>query len=285
MDRFVQTNGVQLHYIEHAGGAPALVLLPGLTANARCFDGLSAAGLSPRFHALALDLRGRGLTDQPENGYGLADHAADLVGALDALELDRAVLVGHSFGGLLAYYTAAHYPERVDRLVVLDAGIGLSDPRTLEAIRPSIERLGKVFPSWDAYLAQMRAAPYFEGWWDPLIEAYFRADVRDNPDGTVQPRTRLETILTVARNVQGEDWPAHVARIHQPVLLVRAPEPYGPPGAPPLFSADQARTTTAALADCRSIEVPGNHITMLYGAGARQIVEAITEFLGERVKG
>ncbi|MGH9962063.1 MAG: alpha/beta fold hydrolase, partial [Pyrinomonadaceae bacterium] len=59
-DRFAQVNGIRLHYLDHPGNEPALVFLPGLTANAHCFDGLIKAGLSPRFRVLALDLRGRG---------------------------------------------------------------------------------------------------------------------------------------------------------------------------------------------------------------------------------
>src|SRR5512138_8093 len=85
MDRFIRTNGLQLHYLEHLGDGLPIVLLPGLTANAHAFDGLIQAGLSPRFHALALDLRGRGLSDAPEDGYTMADHAADVIGLLDAL--------------------------------------------------------------------------------------------------------------------------------------------------------------------------------------------------------
>ena len=84
MDRFIRTNGIQLHYLEHPGDGPSTVLLPGLTANAHAFDGLVQAGLSPRFHTLALDLRGRGLSDAPEYGYTMADHAADVLGLLDA---------------------------------------------------------------------------------------------------------------------------------------------------------------------------------------------------------
>ena len=77
MAHFVQTNNIQLHYLSHPGEGPTLVLLPGLTANAHAFDGLIQAGLSPRYRVLALDLRGRGLTDKPTTGYSMADHAAD----------------------------------------------------------------------------------------------------------------------------------------------------------------------------------------------------------------
>ena len=85
---------------------------------------------------------------------------------------------------------------------------------------------------------------------------------------------RIEGILI-------EDWPALLAKIQQPVLVFNAQGPYGPPGAPPFLPRDQALATVAALANGRYVAVSGDHITMTYGAGARQIVEAITAFLQE----
>src|SRR5262245_59777895 len=85
MDRFVETNRIRQHFLAHPGDCPAIVLLPGLTANAHAFDGLIQQGLSPRFRVLALDLRGRGESDKPAAGYTMADHAADVIGLLDAL--------------------------------------------------------------------------------------------------------------------------------------------------------------------------------------------------------
>ena len=116
------------------------MLTPGLTANAHSFDGLLAAGLGDTVRVLAFDARGRGQSDKPDAGYTLDDHAADLIGALDALGLARVLLGGHSFGGLLTYYLAANHPERVERAVVLDAPAQV-DPTILDQIAPSLARL------------------------------------------------------------------------------------------------------------------------------------------------
>ena len=64
-DRYVETNGIRLHVLDHAGRGPVVVLAPGLTANAHSFDGLMRAGLADAAHVIALDLRGRGESDQP----------------------------------------------------------------------------------------------------------------------------------------------------------------------------------------------------------------------------
>jgi pimeloyl-ACP methyl ester carboxylesterase len=279
VDHFVQVNHIQLHYLDVAGGEPTLILLPGLTANAHSFDGLIQAGLSPRFRVLALDLRGRGLSDKPATGYSMAEHATDVIGLLDSAGINQAVICGHSFGGLLAIYLAAHYPDRVSRLVIIDSAALLINPQTRALIQPSLDRLGKVMPSWEAYLAAMKQAPFFQDWWDPTIESYFRADVQINEDGTVQARSRPENIAEAINQAAEEDWKRHLAAIRQPALLLRATDPFGPPGTPPLLSEEQARATSEALANCRYLEIPGNHLTMLFGEGARRIVAGITEFV------
>ena len=56
--RFVESNGIRIHYLDHPGGEPALVLLPGLSATAPMFEDLIAAGLSPRFRVVCAGLAG-----------------------------------------------------------------------------------------------------------------------------------------------------------------------------------------------------------------------------------
>jgi len=278
MDRYVQTNGIQLHYLEHPGAEPTLVLMPGLTANAHAFDGLIEAGLSPQFRVLALDLRGRGLSDAPPTGYTMADHAADVLGLLDARGLERVVLGGHSFGGLLTLYLAAYYPERVAKLLILDAGAELH-PNTREMLQPALARLGRTLPSWDAYLDAMRQAPYLHGWWHPTIERYYQADIQIAADGSVRARSRPDAIAAAMDGALNEPWWQHVQRIQQPTLLLNALGPYGLAGAPPLLPAEQAQATAAALQNAQYGVVPGNHMTMLFGDGAVHIVDKITAFL------
>jgi pimeloyl-ACP methyl ester carboxylesterase len=278
MDQFVRVNTIQLHYLDHPGGDPPLVLMPGLTANACSFDGLIKAGLSSALRVLALDLRGRGLSHKPDSGYSMADHAADVLGLLDALELRQVVLGGHSFGGLLSIYMAARHPERVSKLVIIDAA-GSMHPQVRELIKPSVDRLGKVLPSWEAYLEAMKQMPFYQGWWDPTIESYYRADVEIRTDGTVKPRSRPEAIIEAVDKALTEDWAQHLTAIRQPVLLLNAPGSFGPPGTPPVLPREQAMDTVNMLSEGRYVEIPGNHMTMLFGEGAQRIVEAVLAFV------
>ena len=278
-DRYVETNGIRLHYLDSSGPGPILVLAPGLTANAHSFDGLMRAGLGDVARVIALDLRGRGESDAPPAGYTMEDHARDVLGLLDALGLERVVMGGHSFGGLLTYWLAANHPERVERCVVLDAP-AIVDPTVVEQIKPALDRLGRVYPSWDVYVALVSSAPYFdEGGWDSDVESYFRADVRTGPDGTVQARSRPEHIQEAIEGTLAVDWPALVARIAQPVLLLRAPGSFGHPGSPPILAREDAERTAAMMADCRLFDGVGNHLTFVFGDAAGVVTDAIAAFL------
>lgn len=279
MNRFVHTNAIRLHLLDRSGGPPPLLLLPGLTASAHAFDGLAAAGLSPRFRTIAIDFRGRGLSDKPETGYGMAAYAADILGVIDALGLETAVPVGHSFGALIGLILAARHPARIPRLVILDSSHLLITERTVQLVKASLDRLGKTLPSLDAYLAAMRQMPYLQGFWDAHLESFYRHDVHVYEDGRVQPHARPDVIAQTIDAEYAEPWTDHIAAVRQPVLLLNAPRPYGPPDAPPILPEVMARETAALFADCAYAQVPGNHVTMIFGPHAPHVVSAITTFL------
>jgi pimeloyl-ACP methyl ester carboxylesterase len=199
---------------------------------------------------------------------------------MDQLGLDQVVLGGHSFGGLLTYYMAAHFPNCVSKCVVIDAPAEV-DPTVLEQIKPSLARLEMVAPSWEDYLVRVKAMPYYEGWWDPAIEEFYRADVRVNPDGTVQARSRPENIQAAVEGLLEINWPETVRRIHQPTILLRATDSFGPPGYPPILPEDKAKETMTLLSDGRLLEFPGNHITFMFGKTAKEITKAILSFILE----
>jgi pimeloyl-ACP methyl ester carboxylesterase len=278
MDRYVESNGIRIHYLEHGKGGPTLLLMPGLTANCHSFGGLIEAGLSNAIRVIAVDLRGRGLSDHPDTGYSVEEQAADVLGVMDALDLERIVLGGHSYGGLMTYYLAANFPDRISKCVVIDTPIGVS-PIVLEQARPSISRLGTPAPSWEAYLAAVRSQPYFDSWWDATIEEYFRADVRFNHDGTVQSRSKPENIMAALEAPMSIDWEETVARVAQPTLVFRATGGYGPPGYPPMFPRAQAERTIELLDDGRLVELEANHITIIFGDHAATLAGAIRDFV------
>lgn len=280
MDRWATTERLRMHYLDHGGDGTPLVLLHGLSANARFFDAIVEDGLGGSIRVMAVDLRGRGLTDKPATGYSIDDHVADVIGLLDLLELDRVHIGGHSFGGLLTYHLAAHHPERVAKCIVLDAPDAITQT-VVEQVKPSLKRLDATVPSIEVYLDAMRGQPYFEDWWDPRIEDYFRADVDESRDGSVRPRASSDTIGQAVEAASTTDWLGTIRRVLAPTLFIRTVGSYGPPGFPPICPADSAARTMDALPNGWLVEVQGNHMTAFYGENAQSVAEIIATFLLE----
>lgn len=273
-----------MFYLDVPGGSPPLVLLHGLSSNANAFGGLLTAGLSPAFRVIAPDLRGRARSGKPDTGYGMAEHAGDIIGLLDFLGLERVMLGGHSFGGYLAIYLAAHYPERVERLIVIDAAIS-SHPRVGVLLKPSLDRLTRVASSTDAYLAEIRAAPYLEGAWDEDVEQYFRTEIVENADGTAQASTSAAAVGQAIMGLSVEPWLHLVQHARQPTLFLSALGAYGVPGTPPLIDEITAKATARAFPNAKYVLVPGNHITMVFGKAAVVVRREIETFIRTPVEG
>src|SRR5262249_7953332 len=161
--------------------------LPGFSASARSLAALGEA-LAGGPGLIGLDLRGRGLSDKPETGYGLDQHVVDVLALLDAQGIERAPVIGHSFGALLGLLLAARHPERVERLVLVDGAAPV--PEYIHtAVEALIRRLDLTFPSIDALLGVMRAAPFLQPW-NAYLEAYFRSEAEPLPGGIVRFRPK-----------------------------------------------------------------------------------------------
>lgn len=105
---------------EHGAGDPPLVLLHGMAGDAGFWTAAIQA-LGGRHRIIVPELRGHGRSGPATDGdYSIGACAIDLLGVLDALELERVVLVGHSFGGSVAIELSSRVPERVAALVVVD---------------------------------------------------------------------------------------------------------------------------------------------------------------------
>lgn len=274
-DVYVSANGLQLHALDWGGNGPVLLLAHGLTANAHAFDGLIAAGLNNHCRIIAVDLRGRGQSEAPDMGYTMAETAKDVIGLMDKLELDNVMMGGHSYGAFLSWYLAAHYPKRISKVIAMDAAMKMH-PNTLQMLGPALGRLGKVFSSFEAYLEQVKKAPYLH-FWEEAMASYYRADVRTADDGRVATIPNVQHMTEAAQKVLAEPWAEILQAVSQPVLLFNAPGIYTMEA--PLLPEENARETAALLHDVQFVKVDGNHQTMLYGAGATQIVDAIASFI------
>jgi len=169
----------------------AVLLVHGLTASSREFFELGPVLAAAGWYAIAPDLRGRGRSSKPAHGYGLPFHADDLLALCERLELPRVHLIGHSLGALIGLYLGALFPARMNRLVLIDAGGRIPDD-TAQAIAASVNRLGVVYPSLEAYLEAMQKLPVIR--WNAFHERSFRYDAETRADGTVMscvPRSAI----------------------------------------------------------------------------------------------
>jgi pimeloyl-ACP methyl ester carboxylesterase len=114
----VATNGLTLNVEERGQGDLTLVFLHYWGGSSRTWKHVTAK-LASRFHTIAIDHRGWGQSDAPADGYALANLAADAEGVIQALNLKRYVLIGHSMGGKVAQLMASRQPEGLAGLVLV----------------------------------------------------------------------------------------------------------------------------------------------------------------------
>jgi len=127
------STGPRVHYAEHGDphGEPT-VFLHGWPASWFSFSRVIPL-LGRHFHAFVLDQRGFGDSERPEGGYRIEHFAADVVAFLDALSIDRATIVGHSFGSFVTRQVAIAQPDRVARIVLIGTGVFAGTPAVRQA--------------------------------------------------------------------------------------------------------------------------------------------------------
>ncbi|HLH14944.1 MAG TPA: alpha/beta hydrolase [Solirubrobacteraceae bacterium] len=122
MPKLTLANGLRVHY-QQVGEGPDLVMVHGLTGNLAVWHLRIVSELSERFRVLTYDLRGHGLTEAPPSGYTPDAMAQDLLELLDALEIERPLIAGHSYGADIALYHALAHPERVSEVIAIEAAL------------------------------------------------------------------------------------------------------------------------------------------------------------------
>ncbi|MFJ5992429.1 alpha/beta fold hydrolase [Lentzea sp. NPDC092896] len=122
--------------ILQAGSGPELVLLHGTGGHLEAYA-RDVAGLAEDFHVTAYDMIGHGWSDLPDLPYTIDVLSEHLVGLLDALGVEKAHLSGESLGGWVVAWVAAHFPDRVDRLVLNTPGNIANKPEVMQRMRDS----------------------------------------------------------------------------------------------------------------------------------------------------
>jgi pimeloyl-ACP methyl ester carboxylesterase len=186
-ERFVETNGVRLHVLDWGGTGPALILIHGYGDSPHAFDDIAPA-FTDRFRVVAYARRGHGRSTGGES-FSNATLAADLAGVLDSLGIAKASLAGWSMGGNEITAAAGLYPDRVEKIVYLDAGYDWSHPVFGAG-------LGDLPISIDPPVEARASLDAFKAWWMPTwwpggdvsrVEPYLRDISGVTPDGALYP--------------------------------------------------------------------------------------------------
>lgn len=139
---FTEINNLKIAY-QVEGTGPVVVLLHGWGGEANSFIPVFDR-LSRSYQVYALDLPGFGLSEIPPTGWDASGYANFLSAFFDKLNINKAHLIGHSYGGRISIVMAAEKPEKVDKLILVDSA-GIIPPRTMKYhVRISIAKIGRL---------------------------------------------------------------------------------------------------------------------------------------------
>ena len=118
----IAVRGIKLHYIA-LGQGPDMIMIHGFLGNLAVWHLHIAPELRHQFRVTTYDLRGHGYSEVTPKGYSAENQALDLKDLMDSLSIEKASIVGHSFGADIGLYMSLLYPERVRRLVAIEPGL------------------------------------------------------------------------------------------------------------------------------------------------------------------
>jgi lipase len=238
--------------------APPLVCLHGVTGHGERFKRLAELRWAQRHHVVAPDLRahGRSAYDEP---WDFATHVADLVETTDALGIERADWVGHSFGGRLVLELAARHPERIRRAVLLDPAIQIL-PHIAEFVADAERKDDVTYSSAQEYLERRGDSSAHE-----LVLEDALLHCEQLPDGRLRRRTHQPAMESIYLALASD--PPAPETLMIPTLLIHAPS-YG------LVREEQLE---AYAPHVETVAVPGMHMVMWDAFD--EVADAVERFL------
>ncbi|MBM7456631.1 3-oxoadipate enol-lactonase/4-carboxymuconolactone decarboxylase [Oceanisphaera litoralis] len=262
MTQTLAINGVMLHYrLEGPSHLPLLVFSNSLGTDLRVWEPLLPL-LANHFRFLRYDKRGHGLSACPPAPYHIDDHINDLIGLLDALQLDQVALCGLSVGGIIAQGVASRRPELVKQLILCD---------TAHKIGPA--------QGWDDRINSIRGQG-IEVIADAVMERWFAAEFRRQQPvelalwRNMLVRTPMEGYIGTCAAIRDADLTDSSARLTQPTLCLVG---------------DQDGATPPELVRSTAELIPNSRFAIIDNAGHLPCVEQpaalaalITDFIGQR---
>jgi lipase len=202
------------------GSGTPVLLIHGVTSSNRAFqlfaDSLIARGKAP----FAVDLRGRGDSNNLQAPFGMKQHAQDMAAVIDHFGWKKPDVIGHSMGGFVAAALVGLYEDKVGEVVFADGGVPLPMPpgMTVEQIMPfvlgpAMTRLAMEFESKEAYRDYWKPQPAFAKGWSTVLDEYVDYDLRGkkastNPQAVEDDSRDLFGDDLIVKSLQGLSKPA-----------------------------------------------------------------------------
>ncbi len=209
----VDARGSELHYIRAGSGEPML-LIQGMSATHLAWGPLFLSALERDFDLIAFDNRGMGKSGPAALPFAIVDLAEDALALLDALEIDRAHVVGISMGGMIAQELALAHPERVRTLTLGATYCG--GPEGSLMAPEDLQRLGEAFSSGDP--EQVRRAM-----WEINLSPTFREDESRYGEFLEMAKALPAPIAVVMQQMQAcaaHDTSARLAELAPPTMVI-----------------------------------------------------------------
>jgi esterase len=247
IDKYVQINGMNFHYLEWGNPAdPTILMLHGGSQQAHSWDFVSLP-LSERYHILALNQRGHGDSDWATDGdYSIEAHQRDIDGFTDSLDLDGFHLIGHSMGGRNSYVWASRHPGKLRSLVIVDTGPE-AQPRGRNRIQ-SFRELPDELDSFEEFASRVQE---YTGRSREQTLGALKYSIRQRPDG--KWTWKYDKLLRTPEHRSPQWTPEQlwecVARVTCPTLVVRGSDS-------DIFAQETMRKMQEVIPDCATVTVP-----------------------------
>lgn len=275
LDELIPLEEITMHVVDWPGEDPPILAIHGSAGHAY---GLTALGerLAPERRFLAVDLRGHGFSDKPPTSYGVEEHVADVLQLIEALGLERPILLGHSIGGAIATLVAEASDDRVGGLVLFDAVVG--DRRFVEDASFVVDEFGagldQRFATFDEYHGRWIAEPE-DSPWRRWLERSDRMELAPLPNGMLRRRALREALAAEWASVARADMLTTLSRVQAPVLVVYADGPWDDG---PYLDQATVEAQIAATHDSRLYVASGLHHGDIIRRPSDGLLRALKEF-------
>ncbi len=223
---FLNVNGIRLHYLDWGGNGPVLLFLTGLGLSAHIYDKF-APRFTDKFHVIALTRRGHGDSDYPETGYDVDTLTEDVLQFMDALGIDKAILVGHSMANVELCHFAALHPERILKLVFLEASYDCTSPAYKAMMEKNPVRnianpgMNDDYYTIEDYVAAVkRAYPSLAAIWGEELDEDVLHAVKTSPAGKIVDR--MSEAIGGAISLTINSYQPEYSKIQAPALSIFA---------------------------------------------------------------